>query len=80
MYSYTLSLTSALDGESTPRPGCFTPGEDPVPLVQEAGWAPGPAWTGLENLSPPPGFDPRTVQRVAVPTELTRRHFLIKYP
>jgi hypothetical protein len=24
----------------------FTPRKDPVPLVQEAGWAPGPDWTG----------------------------------
>ena len=30
---------------STPRPH-FTPGIDPVPIVQEAGWAPGPVWTG----------------------------------
>jgi len=22
---------------------------DPVPIVQEAGWAPGPVWTGAEN-------------------------------
>ena len=29
---------------STPRP-YFTPGKDPVPIVQEAGWAPGPVWT-----------------------------------
>jgi hypothetical protein len=29
------------------------------------GWvAPGPVWTGAENLAPP-GFDPRTVQPVA---------------
>jgi len=48
----------------TPRP-LFTPGKDPVPIVQEAGWAPGPVWTGAENLAPPPGFDPRTVQPVA---------------
>jgi len=27
----------------TARPH-FTPGEDPVPIVQEAGWAPGPVW------------------------------------
>jgi hypothetical protein len=35
-YSSTLSLTSALDrgGWSTPRPGRFTPGNDPVPIVQ----------------------------------------------
>jgi hypothetical protein len=30
---------------STPQP-YFTPGNDPVPIVQEAGWAPGPVWTG----------------------------------
>ena len=30
---------------STPRPH-FTPVKDPVPIVQEAGWAPGPVWTG----------------------------------
>jgi len=41
----------------------LTPRKDPVPIVQEAGWAPGPAWTGAENLAPP-GFDPRTVQPV----------------
>jgi hypothetical protein len=41
----------------------LTPGKDPVPIVQEAGWAPGPVWTGAENLAPP-GFDPRTVQPV----------------
>ena len=28
------------------------PGKDPVPIVQEAGWAPGPVWTGVENLAP----------------------------
>ena len=30
---------------STPRPH-FTPGKDPVPIVQEAARAPGPVWTG----------------------------------
>jgi len=34
----------------TPRP-LFTPGKDPVPIVQETGWAPGPVWTGAENLA-----------------------------
>ena len=29
----------------TPRPH-FTPGKDPVSILQEAGWAPGPVWTG----------------------------------
>jgi len=34
-----------------PRP-LFTPGKDPVPIVQEAGWAPGLVWTVEENLAP----------------------------
>jgi hypothetical protein len=29
----------------------FTPGRDPVPIVQEAGWAPVPVLTGAENLA-----------------------------
>jgi hypothetical protein len=36
---------------STLRPH-FTPWKDPVPIVQEAWWAPGPVWTGAENLTP----------------------------
>ena len=38
-------------GELALRRGRFTPGKDPVPIVQEAGWAPGPVWTGAENLA-----------------------------
>jgi len=34
----------------TPRP-LFTPGNDSVPIAQEVGWAPGPVWTGAENLA-----------------------------
>ena len=30
---------------STPRP-YFTTGKDPVPILQEVGWVPGPVWTG----------------------------------
>ena len=33
-----------------PRPLC-TLRKDPVPIVQEAGWAPGPVWTGAENIA-----------------------------
>jgi len=35
----------------TPR-SLFTPGKDPVLIVQEAGWALGPVWTDAENLAP----------------------------
>jgi len=27
-------------------PAASTPGKEPVPIVQKAGWAPGPVWTG----------------------------------
>ena len=30
----------------------LTSGKDPVPIVQEAGWASGSVWTGAENLAP----------------------------
>jgi hypothetical protein len=48
-------------GGPAPRPVRFTPKKEPVPMVQEAGWALGSIWTCAKNLAPP-GFDPRTVQ------------------
>jgi hypothetical protein len=44
-------MTLALDGVGGQRhaPAAFTSGKDPLPIVQEAGWAPGPVWTGAEN-------------------------------
>ena len=66
-YSSTPSLASALDGgwvaNATSR-RLYPRERDPVPIVREAGWAPGPAWTGGENITPP-GFDPGIVQPVA---------------
>ena len=72
MYSSTLPSTSTLHvgGWSAPRPGRFTPGKDPVPIVQEAGWAPGPVWTGAENLVPPTGI--RSLDRPARSESLYR--------
>jgi hypothetical protein len=46
-----LNLGDRRGGWSAPRPGRFTPGKDPVPIVQEAGWAPGPVWMCAKNLS-----------------------------
>ena len=46
-------------------PAALYPVKDPVPIVQEAGWAPGPVRTGAENLALTAGIDPRTVQPVA---------------
>ena len=39
-------------------------GKDPVPIVQEAGWTPGPVWTGTENFAPT-GIRSLTVQAKA---------------
>jgi len=43
-------MTTALEGfeGSASRPGR---GKDTAPIVQEAGWASGPVWTGEENLA-----------------------------
>ena len=60
----------------TPRPP-LPPGKDPVPIVQEAGWAPEPVWIGAENLAPP-GFDParsESLYRLSYPGSL---HYILQ--
>jgi hypothetical protein len=64
-YSFT---TSALDvGEwSASRPGRALPPEKglPVPILQEAGWAPEPVWTKrLEEKSSAPAGDRTPIAR-----------------
>ena len=55
-YGSTLSLTSALDGGgwSTRPPGQLNPGKDALPVIQVAGWAPGPLspLTGIRSPDP----------------------------
>ena len=68
-------MTNALEGGegSASRPGrSLPPGKDPVPIVQEAGWAPRPAWTGAENFAPTGIRSPDRPARstVTMPTEL----------
>ena len=54
----------------TPRP-LLTPGKDPVPIVQEAGWAPGPVWTGGKPLPTGIRFPDRPARsQLVIPTEL----------
>jgi len=48
----------------TPRP-FFTPGRDPVPIYRRMGGPQGRSGH-VRKISPPPGFDPRTVQPVTV--------------
>ena len=55
---------------STVRPH-FTPGKDPVPIVQEAGWAPGQVWTGGKSRPHRDSIPDRPAcSSVAIPTEL----------
>jgi hypothetical protein len=41
-----------------PRHGRFSPGRRHGTIVYEAGWAPGPLWTGAENLAPTGSLSP----------------------
>ena len=50
-------------GWSAPCPSCLTVThwKDLVPTVHKAGWSLGLVWTGMENMLPPPGFDPQPI-------------------
>ena len=69
MYSFTLSLTSALygDGWSAPRLGRFTPGITRYPLYS---WS---VWTGAEHLAH------TGIRSPDLPT-LTESLFRLSYP
>ena len=55
---------------STPRPHC-TPGINPVPILQEAGWAPGPVLRGGKYRPHRDSIPDRPARSsVAIPTEL----------
>ena len=55
---------------STPRPH-FTPGKDPIPILQVAGWASVPVLTGGKSRPHRDSIPDRTARRlVAIPTEL----------
>jgi hypothetical protein len=46
-----LDLGTRRCGWSAPRPGRFTTGKDPVPIVQEVGWIPKSVWTCGKNFA-----------------------------
>jgi len=49
----------------------FTPGKDPVLILQDAGWAPGPVWTVGKSRPHPDSIPDHTARlSVAIPTEL----------
>jgi len=59
-----------------PRPH-FTPGKDPVPILQESGWATGPVWTGGKSRPHGDSIPDRPARSsVAIPTELPGPHFI----
>jgi hypothetical protein len=72
-------MTAALEGVSGHQhaPAVLYPGKDPVSLVQEARWAPGPVWTGAENLAPTGirSRDRPARSSVAIPTQLPGPQF-----
>jgi len=43
-----LSARRGVSGQQHARPH-FTPGKDPLPIAQEAGWVPGPVWTDRKS-------------------------------
>jgi len=66
-------MTAALEGGewSAARPGrTLPPWKDPVPIAQEAGWAPGPVWTGGKSRPHRDSIPDRPARSsVAIPTE-----------
>jgi len=64
---------------STPLPH-FTPGKDPVPILQETGWAPRSVWTGGKSRPSRDSIPDRPARSsVAIPTELRGPHNIIIY-
>ena len=54
---------------SSRRPGRLYPGKDSVPIVQEAGWAPGPVWMGGKSRPHRNSIPDRSARSsVAMPT------------
>ena len=64
---------------SAARPGrTLPPGKDPVPILQEAGWAPGPVWKGGKSRPHRNSIPDRPARSsVATPTELPGPPYLM---
>ena len=64
---------------STPRPH-FTPGKDPIPILQEAGWAPGPLRMGgksrpRRDSTPDRPAHSQSLYRLSYPAHIRRCRF-----
>jgi hypothetical protein len=72
-------LTSALDGCELHAPAALPSGkESPVPIGQEAGWAPEPFWTWClrKNSQLLPGIEPRSSDRPVRSQSLSRLYVI----
>ena len=70
-----------MEGQHHP-PAAYTPGKNPVRIVQEAGWAQGPPGR-VQKISSPQGFDPpdrparnKSLYRLRYPGRKFDRYFL----
>jgi len=63
---------------STARPN-FTPGKDSVPILQEAGWAPGPVWTGGKSCPHRDSIPDRPARSLSLYRMSYRAHTLLTY-
>jgi len=68
---------------SAPRPH-FIPGKEPVPILQEAGWAPGSVWTNRKSLPhwdsiPDRPAHSQSLYRLSFPAQFVRNIFHIYY-
>jgi len=62
-------MTAALEGGEW---SAARPGKDPVPILQEAGWAPRPVWMGGKSYPHRDSIQDRPARSsVAIPTELS---------
>ena len=71
-------MTAALEvveGSAARSSRTLPPGKDPVPIVRETGWAPGPVWTGGKSRPHRYSIPDRPARSsVGIPTELPARH------
>jgi len=64
-----------VSGQQQAPAALYTPGKDSVPIVQEAGWAQGPVWTGGKSRPHRDSIPDRPVRSsVAIPTKLPGPH------
>ena len=67
----TAALEGGVSGQQHAPAALYLPGKDTVPILQEAGWAPGPVWTGGKSRPHRDSIPDRPARSsVAIPTEL----------